>query len=200
MFDLEIIELLKKLKNTSEEYESKKIKKSICNLIKENPSKYEHFIQMQALDRETMKIFSECESIEHEEDKNKTNETSDFEIIKKHYEKWLEIYNQNEKIPNNQNEKIIEDLINFYIHNRFQILLQILKTNDEDGDFENFKNMLKNYLRKYFAEKINAYYKSENYQTLGFLKKREKNRELLLALDNIGHYNFDKTMINEVLK
>ena len=54
MFDLEIIELLKKLKNTSEEYESKKIKKSICNLIKENPSKYEHFIQMQALDRENI--------------------------------------------------------------------------------------------------------------------------------------------------
>lgn len=200
MFELEILELLKKLKNTTDEYEIKKLKKSISNLIKENPLKYEHFIQMQALDNQTMKVFNECEKIESEEDQNKTsNEINDFEIIKKNYLKWLEIYQKNNNTPNETNEKIIQDIINFYIQNRFEIILQILKTND-DNDFEAFKNMLKNYLRKYFAEKINNYYKSENYTTLGFFAKKRKNKELLLTLDYIGKYEFEKIKLEEFQK
>lgn len=199
MFELEIIELLKKLKNTKDEYEIKKIKNSICNLIKENPEKYENFLQMQALDENTIFLFKECNLIEKEESENKTNENSDFEIIKKYYLKWLEIYEQNGKIANTQNEKIVQEIINFYIQNRIEVLLQILKTNSDDN-FEAFKNMLKNYLRKYFAEKINNYYKSEDYKNLGFFKKRRKNRELLLTLDYVGKYHFENLKLIEVLK
>lgn len=200
MFELEILELLKKLKNTSDEYELKKIRKSICNLIKENPQKFEKFTQMEALDNQTIKILNECELIEAQEDQNKiSNEPSDFEIIKKYYLKWLDIYQKNNNVVNIENEKIIENIINFYVQNRFEVILQLLKTNDSQ-EFGNFKNMLKNYLRKYFAEKINNYYKSENYTNLNYFQKRRKNKELLLILEWIGNYEFEKIKLEEILK
>ncbi len=199
MFELEILELLKKIKSATDEYELKKLKKSLCNLIKENQQKYENFIQMQVLDNQTLKIFNECEKIEIEENQNKNNETSDFEIIKKYYLNWLRIYQNNNGIVNEQNEIIINQIITFYAQNRIEVLIGILKTND-DENFEAFKNMLQNYLRKYFAEKINKYYTNENYLNLGFFNKRKKKKKILEILDSIGKYEFDIDKINEVLK
>lgn len=192
MFELELIELLNKYKK-SDTYEKGKIKKSITNLISQNKEQYEKFLNTQAIDAQTKQFLTQCEQeISQEKDETK----SDLEIIKNQYSKWLEIYEQNNRIPNQDNEKIILSLINFYAPNRFQILEQILQIKDTQ-DYEDFKNMLKNYLRKYFAEKIEQYYQSEAYKSLGFFAKRKKKDQIIKTIDNLGKYIFNPKEIEE---
>ncbi len=196
MFELEIINLLNNYKK-SEDYDKIKIKKSICNLIKENESDFNKFISKDGLDDENKKFLNDCyKSILVKNIVKK--DTSDFELVKEYYLKWLEIFNRNNKIPNEENEKIILAIINFYVLNRFEVLEEILEIQDSE-DFDSFKSMLKNYLRKYFAEKISIYYKSENFKNLGFFEKRKKKNQILEILNEIGEYKFDVKKIKVAL-
>ena len=92
----------------------------------------------------------------------------------------------------------IRDRINFYAPNRFFVLKKVLEIKD-DNDFESFKNMLNNYVRKYFATKISKYYESEEFESLGFFYKRSKKREILNIIGELSKYNFDEKKILEVL-
>ena len=106
--------------------------------------------------------------------------------------------NNNNEI-NTQCEQIIYEIIYHYAENQLETLNKILiiKT---DTSYENFKNMLNNYLRKYFAEEIEKYYQSEEFKKLGFFKKKSKKKQILNILNEIGKYKFNQTKINEVLK
>jgi len=198
MFELELITFLNDYKK-SDENTKNKILKSISNLIKENNDEFNNFISKDNLDEETKKLLKDCSNNFSKDEKIKTNEVSDFELIKNYYIKWENIYNQNNKIPNTENEKIVLEIINFYVINRFDVLEEVLKIKDSE-DYESFKNMLKNYLRKYFAEKISNYYKSDNFKDLGFFEKRKKKNKILDFLAEIGQYKFDIKKMEEILK
>lgn len=203
MFELELLELLNELKNSTEDYDSKKIKNSICNLIRQNIGEYEKFTQSKAIDPETINILRECENIIEKENENheqsvEKEERTDFEIIKEQYFKWLEIYNNNNKQLIEQNTQIVNQIINFYVQNRFEVIEQILKIEDSE-DWEAFKWHIKNNLRVYFGEKIMNYLESEKLKSLSFFKRRRKKYQALELANEIGNYNFDKKEIDEVL-
>lgn len=199
MFELELFELLNQLKKINDEYEINKIKNSISSLIKQNPEKYKSFIQKGQVSQEILKFLEECENISLEEKNVEKKEiTNDFEVIKNYYSKWLNFYNGNNKKIDENCEKIVVEIINFYVINRFDVLEKIFKVKDTE-DFESFKNMINNYLRKYYAEKIELYMQSDEYESLGFFAKRKKRKEILFLLDEVGEYKFNQKKIGEVL-
>lgn len=200
MFELELLELLNKLKRTNDNYEINKIKESITNLIAQNNDKYKNFLSKQELDFPTKKILEECENLVMQKKAQENNESqNDFETIKNYYTSWLNYYEKNNKIADENCEKIILQIINFYILNRYNVLEKIFSINDSE-DYESFKNMLKNYIRRYYAEKIENYIESDNYKTLGFFEKRKKKNQILNLLTQIGDYKFNPKLIGEVLE
>ena len=140
-----------------------------------------------------MKLLKDCESLI----KNDNKEMSDFEFIKSKYYDWLNEFKKN-NIPNENCEKIVEEIINYYALNSFYVIEEILKIkNDENYEF--FKNMIKNYLRKFFAKKIKEYYISEEFNSLNFFQKYKKKKEIIKLLDDIGSYKFDINKIKGVI-
>ena len=128
---------------------------------------------------------------------NADDENSDFEIVKKQYEKWLKAFEENNFVPSKKNERIVEEIINFYVLNRFEVLQKVLSIKDDDN-LEKFKYMIKNYLRKYFAKRILDYYNSEEFNSISFFAKRKKRNEILNFLDNIGKYEFNKKEFDKI--
>jgi len=198
-----MLHLLNKYKS-SDEISRKKIKSSIKKLILENSEDYNKFISSNSLDLNSLDFLKSC-SLENLENANlsvnsKINleEDSDFNNIKKAFITWNNEYKKNNLQPNKICDKIILDIVNFYALNRFEVLKKILELEDSQ-DYENFKNMLKNYLRKYFAEKIGEYFQSSNFSSLGFFKRRTKKNLILKVLDEIGDYHFDIKRIKEVI-
>lgn len=200
MFELELLELLNNLKKTHDEYERNKIKSSIFTLISQNKEKYDIFIQNQGLDAKTLQFLNEVANQNpSQETSSEDKQDDDFSIIKKYYGKWLEIYTQNNKNITPENEKIIQELINFYVLNRFGVLEKILTIQDS-LDYDAFKWHLKNQLRVYFGNKIKNYVESENYLKLSFLQKIKKKRVLNLIIDEIAKYKFDLKFMEVTLK
>lgn len=208
MFQLELIGLLNEYKQTTEEYSKNKIKSSICKLIKENGGEYNNFIQNQDLDSQTTEFLNRCEKevdIESElsdaHDNNKSSDiqsNSDLEKIKMAFLTWEKEYKLNNNIPSKECENIINQMIDFYAPNRFEVLQKVLSINDTET-FEKFKYMLMNYLRKFFSEKIEKYFLSDEFNTLGFFAKRSMKRKILEVLDELGEYKFNIKKIDEVL-
>jgi hypothetical protein len=199
MFELELFELLNQAKKVNDEYEINKVKNSISKLIKQNPEKYKLFIQKGEVNQETITFLEGCEDINLEESKvDKKEITNDFEIIKKYYSKWLNFYEENNKETNENCEQIVLEIINFYVLNRYDVLEKVFKIKDSE-DFESFKNMIRNYLRKYYAEKIEVYMQSDEFERLSFFSKRKKKNQILNLMDDIGEYNFNQKNIGEVL-
>jgi len=194
MFQLELLELLKKFKK-ADEYEKEKLKSSIRSLIKENQEKYDEFINNTQLGGESKSILDE--SLATQEPVEETEQNDDILIIKKYYETWLKTYKKNKNQISKENEQVITSLINFYIINRFEVLEKILDLKDT-LDYENFKNHLKNSLRAYFAKLIEKYLASDNYESLNFFSKRRKKNEVLNILNDIGEYKFNKAKIKEI--
>ncbi len=205
MFELEMINLLNKLKNSSED-KIEEIKKSLSELISKNKEEYEKFFSKEAstFNQQTLDILKECEakSLEKTEEKNpqtQVNENSpDSDIIKKQYEKWLEIYTKNNKQITDENTKIIDDIINYYIDSKFEVITQIL-TIKSTMDYEDFKWHLKNKIRAHFATKIEEYLNT-TYPQLSFFDKFKKKKQIVRLTNKIGKYEFDIKNIEEVLK
>lgn len=197
MFDLELINLINEYKKTQETYERNKIKKSISNLIKQNPDLYQNFIQLQQIDLQTKQILNECETeIQNNEKISETKD--DFEIIKTYFYKWLEIYNQNGKEVSPENTKIVTNIINHYLIHRYDTLEKIFELTDGE-DFESFKWHIKNELRIYYINQIRRYRESENYKNLNFIKKIQKDHQINLLINDLGKYIFKPKHYEEVL-
>lgn len=205
MFEIEMIGLLNKYKNCETDFDKNKFKNSIKKMIFENSGEFDKFISSSSLDSETINFLKSLES-ESESENKKISESdngddleSDLEKIKQAYVLWRTDFVNNNRIPNLRCEQIISEMIGFYISNRFFILKKVLDIVD-DNDFESFKTMLKNYIRKYFAEKITVYYESEEFKSLGFFDKRKKKKEIIEVIDNMAKYNFDEKKIMEIFK
>jgi hypothetical protein len=207
MFEIEIISLLNKYKNCTADFDKNKFKNSIKRLIFENPEEFDKFVSSSSLDSETVNFLKNLEELsdkENSENKNYSNNVSsnelnsDLEKIKQVYDVWKNNFVNNSRVPNGECESVLNEMINFYAPNRFFVLKKVLEIKD-DNDFESFKNMLNNYIRKYFAEKISKYYESDGFVSLGFFDKRKKKREIIDILSEMSSYRFDEKRILEVL-
>ncbi len=199
MFEIDVIRFLNDFKNTYDEYEKQKIKKSISELISQNEKEYEEF-KTKDLDPQTLSLLQECENIVKEKKlEQEKEEATDSQIVKDAFMKWSQEYNLNSKQPNENCIAIINKLIEFYIENRYEVIQTILDINNEDSDYKAFKAMLKNSIRGYYARKISSYIESDKFESLSLFQKFKKDRDLHRLLKKIGRYEFDRKEINEVL-
>ena len=204
MFEIEIIGLLNKYKNSVDEFSRNKIKSSIKNIIFENSGEFDKFINSSSLDSETVNFLKSLENVGEAENNQKSRNNTinsevsdDLEKIKQVYVAWRDDFVANSRVPNVRCEQLVNDMINFYIPNRFYVLKKVLSISD-DNDFESFKNMLNNYIRKYFASKISKFYSSSEFSELGFFDKRSKKKQIIIILDELAKYDFDEKKILEV--
>jgi hypothetical protein len=199
MFEVELLELINRAKKTQDNYELNNIKNSISKLISENEEKFNTFINQNTIDESTKNFLIECQNLSKKDEEEQDSQSNDdFVILKNYYKKWLNFYNQNNNQVEENCSKIIDEIINFYILNRFDVLERILDITDTQ-DYEAFKWHIKNKLRIYFAEKIEEYMDG-NYKKLSFLKKLRKKKQLNEILKEISEYKFDKKFIEEVLE
>jgi hypothetical protein len=205
MFEIELISLLNNYKGSETDFDKNKFKNSMKRLIFENSGEFDKFISSSSLDDETINFLKSLERESEVENVNKSSNnvsnnelSSDLEKIKQVYNLWRDNFVNNNRVPNQACEDVLVEMINFYAPNRFFVLKKVLEISD-DNNFENFKNMLNNYIRKFFAEKVSRYYESEEFTKLGFFDKRRKKREILDIIDELSTYNFDEKKILEVL-
>jgi hypothetical protein len=205
MFEIELISLLNNYKGSETDFDKNKFKNSIKRLILENSGEFDKFISSNSLDDETINFLKSLEKESGVENVNKSSSnvsnnelSSDLEKIKQVYNIWRNNFVNNSRVPNQACEDVLVEMINFYAPNRFFVLKRVLEISD-DNDFESFKNMLNNYIRKFFAEKVSKFYESEEFNKLGFFDKRRKKREILDIIDELSKYNFDEKKILEVL-
>ena len=200
-----MISLLNKYKNCETDFDKNKFKNSIKKMIFENSGEFDKFISSSSLDSNTINFLkglekeSESENLDNNDETKADDLESDLEKIKQAYVLWRTDFVNNSRVPTLKCEQIINEMINFYGTNRFFILKRVLDIVD-DNDFESFKTMLKNYIRKYFAEKITVYYQSDEFKSLGFFDKRKKKKEILSVIENMAKYNFDERKIMEIFK
>lgn len=197
MFTIELLSLLQNIKQSNEpsSYYS-----SLAKLINENKAKFEEFKLSPEYTAEIEEIVTSA--LSHEEvklEETKLNDIDDdFSKIKQAYIIWQQEYNKTNTITP-RNSEIVDEIINFYAENRFDILEKILEI-ETDQDYELFKNHLRNKLRVYFSKQIVQYSKSEKYKALNFIKKFKKRKELFDLMNELNKYNFNSKKINEVLQ
>ncbi len=201
MFKLELIELLSKY-NKCPSSEKENIENSIKTLIENNKTEFDDFINLGSLGETTNQFLQNLSSKivpQIEPNDNLPTSTSDIDLIKQKFSQWLDFYNKNNKVADENCIDIVEKLINFYILNRFEVLEQILKINDT-LDFEAFKNMLKNFIRQYYSIKLIDYLESIEYKNLGFFQKRKKNLKIEKISNKLNQYDFKNLNLEEVIK
>ncbi|MFW6285573.1 MAG: hypothetical protein ACOC16_00205 [Nanoarchaeota archaeon] len=200
MFEIELLDLINKAKKTQDNYELNNIKDSISNLIFQNNDEFNKFISKNDIDMQTQEFLKSCIKKTYKNDENKFSDSkSDLDNIKNYYMSWLEHYNKNNNVVDDNCNMVIDEIINFYVLNRFNVILSILKI-VETQDYEAFKWHLKNKLRLYFSNQIRNYIKSSNYQNLNFFKKIRKKNAIHYLISAISKYEFDIKLINEVLE
>lgn len=195
MFKLEFFSLLKEIKNTQGN-QRKDLLKSLNKLLEQHQQEYQQFVEQGMITQDIQEIIKEAQQISQTPSKEEEND--DMQRIKNSYYKWLEDY-KNNSTPTQTMFQIVKELVQFYAPNRFSILQKVLEINDTQ-DFEAFKLHLKNTIRAYFAEQIEQYIQSEEYQQLWFLPRMRKYRQIRQLLIEINNYTFNKQKIDEVLK
>lgn len=203
MFEIELISLLNKYNSCETDFDKNNIKNSIKKLIKENLEDFEKFDNKGEISNEFNELLSTIkEEISNESKLKDSSSTSsvdsDLVKIKEAFMTWQSYFVNNNRVPNNNCEQIIGEMIMFYAPNRFFVLKKVLEINDSN-DFESFKNMLKNYIRKYYSEKIGGKIESAEFEELGFFEKRRMKKKILEVLRELGNYEFNEKKIKEVL-
>lgn len=195
MFRLEFMKLLSDYKKETSSYEKNRIRDSLVKLIDEHAEDYEDFTSQHKdlLSEEDKKILAGLEM-----QKEDPEPQSDFEILKRYYERWLVAYQRAGQITQ-ENEAIIKEIISFYAKNRLDILKRLFDIKDSEY-YEKFKAHLKNQLRAYYAQQIKLYMKSDSFTRLNFIQKYRKRNELFKLANEIGNYNFEPKKMEEVLR
>ena len=202
MFKIQIISLLKEYESSTDE-NREDIQNKIQNLVNDNLEEWENFCLSGTIDNSKIELVQKILIASKKEDskeENKTEETKEDEDIKKIklvYFRWLESFEANSYTLTNEMSDLIVKTINFYITNRFDVLLKILEI-DMNENFEKFKNHLRNEIRKYIANKVLNYMESSKYKNLGFFKKREENNRIEEILNENSDYNFKDINICEL--
>ena len=201
MFKIQIISLLKEYESSTDE-NREDIQNKIQNLVNDNLEDWENFCLSGTIDSSKIDLVQKILIASKKEDKeeSKTGETKEDEDIKKIklvYFKWLKSFEANSYTLTNEMSDLIIKTINFYITNRFDVLLKILEI-DMDENFEKFKNHLRNEIRKYIANKVLNYMETDKYKNLGFFKKREENNKIEEILNENSDYNFKNINLSEL--
>lgn len=198
MFQLEILDLIKKY--NSQEYSNKEeLLNQIGKLGLENPNQLNQLHLNGALDETDINLIKKSINIYQQNKTNKSNNEDDITKIKNAYVLWSQNFRENNNQTNQQCNKIVEDIVNFYAPNRYEIIEKILIINDT-LEFEKFKNHIKNQLRVYFSEKIKEYRNSQNFKNLNFIQEYKKRKEIINLYEDISNYKFDKEKIQKVIK
>ena len=197
MFKIEFFSLLKEIREATGQQRKQQLQ-SLLKLIQEHPQEYNEIEQQGLITEEVISLIDEAKSLE-EENKPQNNNNEDFDKIKQAYSQWLQEYQQSGGVTTQNMAKIVEELVQFYAPQRFEVINQMLNIKDSD-EFEKFKLHIKNRLRAYYAEKIEEYMSSSNYTSLSFLKKYKKNKQLRKLLTAINNYEFNPKSIAEVLQ
>lgn len=208
MIGLEIIENLNKYNNSVNIYEKKQIENSLLKLISENKTDFLTFVQTKGenFDETTKKylqyLYDKTEHIEENITKNsdfKISDDNSFEYIKNKFKIIKQELIKNNGEGNNNCEIIIMEIINKYIENDFETLRKILEVKD-DIYYDKFKNLLNNYIRKYYSDKINNYMKSEKFNQLSFINKWKKKNQVYKIINEMKNYKFNQKKIGELFK
>jgi hypothetical protein len=207
MFTLEMLELLKEYRESTEQYDKERIKTSISNLIKEHPNEYEQFKMTQAmqLSSEQQDFLQSCESYTAKSEEETTPEQqtqtensqpNELEQIRNYFERWNNEFLKNNDV-NEVCEQIINEIIAKYLYKNFSVIEGLIKT-DNGPQYEKFKNHLKNNVRAELAKKIENYYHSDAYKNLGFFSRMGKKHKILDFLKDIGNYKFDMEAFSKI--
>lgn len=223
MFNLEIIELTNSYKNSQSDYDKANLKTSLINLISQNKEQYDNFIEKYSnqIDEQTNTLLTELETQiknrenteqttqnqeQNNQNQNTTNTNPQENNIKKisnYFQQWNENYSNNSNQPNENCNQIVQEIINTYAQNQYNIIEKILEI--ENGDnYEKFKWHIKNNLRIYFISQVQNYLtkqeSKDEEEKLNFLEQYKKKRMINKLLDDIENYKFDRNYMNEVLK
>lgn len=206
MFELDILELLNKYRKANDEYNKTKILKSINSLIKENPEKFEKVKNSPDFDSETFSILKKAIDMQDEESEEKNEETqinnnsqsSDIQRVKKAYDNWLLEFKKNGYKPSAKSEMMVSELVNYYILNNFRVIEQIL-TIEEDETYEKFKNMVTNFTRLYFTNKLKDYRTSQKFKERSLFKRKMIERHILEIYKQMEKYNFNPKRVEEII-
>ena len=201
MFKIQIISLLKEYESSNDE-NKENIQNKIQSLVNDNLEEWENFCLSGTIDNSKIELVQKILTASKKElkEENKTEEAKEDEDVKKIklvYLKWLESFEANSYTLTNEMSDLIVKTINFYITNRFDVLLKILEI-DMDENFEKFKNHLRNEIRKYIANKVLNYMETDKYKNLGFFKKREENNKIEGILNENSDYNFKNINLSEL--
>lgn len=210
MFELELFQLLNEYSQASQDYTKKKIEESLSNLLYQNSQEYQDLKTKGTLDEGTINFLDNLLAQKQNQIQQQTSESSqneetpkssksNYDVIKEFYEKWLTEFQNNNRNPTQENTRIIDELINMYAPSNYSVLFDILDIKDTQ-DFEVFKTMLKNRLRKYYIEIIKNYRNSQQYTNLGFFKKIKKAKQIRNLYEELSQYEFNPEKIEEVTK
>jgi len=207
MFDLEIIELINEYKKLNSDYEKTKLKNTFTNLIKENPDKFNNFLEKYSaqVDDNIKTLFSQLEN-EIKNNINTTNnnkeepqENDDVIIIKNYFTSWLNNYTDNNNQTNEQCNQIVKEIVKKYTEHKFDTIEKLLEI-DNGEEYDKFKWHIKNNLRLYYATKVQNYITKLEEQNLSFLSKFKIKHQINKILKDIQNYKFNRNYMAEVLK
>lgn len=203
MFQLELLRALNEYFSQDKETQIQ-AKEKLLSLISSSPQEYLSFIQKGELSPQQTQALKSLEQelpvddVKKEKTNSTTSKNDNVEIIKKAFLEWEQHYELHQKEPGSEEEQVIENVINYFLPNNLIVLKELLKIEDSQN-FEDFKAMLQNYMRKYYSIKIEEYLDSQRFKSKSFFAKKRKQQELILLAKEIHTYQFNETKIKEVL-
>lgn len=198
MFQLEILDLIKKYNLESNEDSKKKILLELGDVSLKNELKIKTMKDSGTLDLNSINLIEKSiKEIEKEKIKQETQD-GDIGKIRNAYLLWIENFRENNNQINQTCIQIVEEIVSFYGINRFDIIEKILSIKDS-LEFEYFKNHIKNTLRVYFSKILVDYSKTENFLELSFFKRYKKEKEIYKILKEIDKYKFNIEKIKKII-
>ena len=198
MFKFDIMKLINNYYSTSDNYKRQAINSEIRKLVKENREEAQRFLEHEAISNAAQSLIQEAlTQIDEKEFKQKELE-EDIGNIREGFSLWLQDFTNNNKTPTKRCAEIIEQLIDFYISNRYEVLEQIISTRDTE-EFELFKNHLMNKLREYLSQRIITTKNLENFKKLPYFKRRKEQKKFINFLKEMNNYKFRIKEIREAL-
>jgi hypothetical protein len=206
MFSLDFLELLKKYKKEKEENaDTLNTLKEIENLIENNSEKYYSFKNT----FQEQELLQEIENNIIEKNTNSTSNSltsqsnttlqSDEDKIISYYKEWQKEFLEHGGKITPKCSQIITLLINTYYEHDFEKLTEIIKSTIK-GDYQFFKNHLKNTLRAKMGDELFNYMESDSYKNLNIIKKFWKRKKITKVLKKIARYEFNKDELEEVIR
>lgn len=202
MLEIELYKILNEYKQNP----TQNNKEELNNFIQNNLIFIQEYIKKPNVDYEVKQILSNLIEKEESQDSNNTEQNyqntstkyqQDSLFFKENFEKWSQEYLKNKKITQ-ENEYLIKEIIDKYYPLQIEKINEILEI-EQDNIFNDYKNMIRNFLREKITIDIRTYYNND-YKKLPFFKRLKKRKLLHQILNEISEYEFNDEKINEILE